>query len=388
MRISLKLLGFSLLFCLSCSDEKQFENLDEIQKIVISVEDFNFEELTRTTLTPTESGAVFTWSVNDTVGIFPETGSQVAFPMSSGAGTNSAEFTGGGWALKSSSSYMAYYPMQGKFYLDKENIKVDYTGQFVKENASTEHLGKYDYMAASASTPVLGIVNFRFKHLGALIRLRLSMEETSTLKSVTLLTDDALFTQQGYVDLTAAVPAVMQKNASNTSNSFQIGLNNIDVDANEELVVYFLIPPVNFSNESLKAVVNMANNEEREFTLPGKNIEAGRPYELIATMVVMVSLDKNRVEITEGDVLKLNAMVKPASALNKNLTWSSSDKTIATVDNTGKVTAIKAGLATITVTAEESGKTSTCVVTVKKPSHGVDINGWEEDGTDDGGIAS
>ena len=45
------------------------------------------------------------------------------------------------------------------------------------------------------------------------------------------------------------------------------------------------------------------------------------------------------------------------------MTWTSSDKTVATVDGSGNVQGIKAGTATITATVE--GKSGKCVVTVK-----------------------
>ena len=90
----------------------------------------------------------------------------------------------------------------------------------------------------------------------------------------------------------------------------------------------------------------------------------------------------------EGDVVTLTATVNPANASNKNIYWTSSDQGVATVDNSGKVTAIKAGKTTIIVTTEDGGKTASCSITVKKPSHGVDIEDWEGDGSDDGGIAS
>lgn len=287
MKISLKLLGISLFFFSSCTEDEQLGNIDEVQKIVMSVEDFKFEDQSRTTLTPTDNGATFKWSANDTVGIFPETGSQIAFPMVSGAGTNTATFTGGGWALKTSTPYMAYYPMVGKFYLDKKNIPVNYTGQYVMANASTEHLGKYDFMVASAITPSTNAsaVNFQFKHLGALVRLKINMKEASVLRYVTLLTDDDAFTEMGYVDLTAGTPTITTQYASQKSKSFQIGLNNISVEANEDLIVYFLLPPVNLSGKTLKAIVKKNNGYYQEIALTGKNFEAGKPYELTATML-------------------------------------------------------------------------------------------------------
>ena len=104
--------------------------------------------------------------------------------------------------------------------------------------------------------------------------------------------------------------------------------------------------------------------------------------------VTGVTLDKISVELTEGDVTVLTATVNPSNASNRNVYWTSSDQSVATVDNTGKVTAIKAGTTTVTVTTEDGGKSATCTITVIKPSHGVDIGDWDGDGSDDGGIAS
>ncbi len=104
--------------------------------------------------------------------------------------------------------------------------------------------------------------------------------------------------------------------------------------------------------------------------------------------VTGVTLDKTSVELTEGDVTILTATVNPSNASNKNVYWTSSDQTVATVDNTGKVTAVKRGKTVITVTTEDGNKTATCTITVIKPSHGVDIGDWDGDGSDDGGIAS
>ena len=88
MKTSLRLLGISLFVFSSCMEDEQFGSIGEVQKIVMSVEDFKFGNQSRTTLTPTDNGATFKWSANDTVGIFPETGSQIAFPMTSGVSSN------------------------------------------------------------------------------------------------------------------------------------------------------------------------------------------------------------------------------------------------------------------------------------------------------------
>ena len=87
-----------------------------------------------------------------------------------------------------------------------------------------------------------------------------------------------------------------------------------------------------------------------------------------------VSLDKNEVEIIMGESAQLTATVTPEDATDKSVAWSSSDESIATVDETGKVTALKVGSATIKVKTTDGGKEASCDVTVTPiPVEGVTI---------------
>lgn len=81
-------------------------------------------------------------------------------------------------------------------------------------------------------------------------------------------------------------------------------------------------------------------------------------------LVTGVALDKTTLELVEGAEETLKATITPADATNQVVTWSTSDKNIANVSD-GKVTAVKAGETTITVTTSDGGKTATCKVTVK-----------------------
>lgn len=79
--------------------------------------------------------------------------------------------------------------------------------------------------------------------------------------------------------------------------------------------------------------------------------------------VQAVYLNATSMEITEGESATLVATISPNDAENKTVIWSSSNLSIASVVN-GKVTALKAGKATITVKTDDGGKTATCEVTV------------------------
>ena len=84
--------------------------------------------------------------------------------------------------------------------------------------------------------------------------------------------------------------------------------------------------------------------------------------------VTGVKLNKSETSLLVGGNETLTATVLPEDATNQNVTWKSDKPEIATVDANGKVTAVKVGEATITVTTEDGGKTATCKVTVSETS--------------------
>lgn len=87
-----------------------------------------------------------------------------------------------------------------------------------------------------------------------------------------------------------------------------------------------------------------------------------------------VSLSASNLKLAVGgEPSTLTAAVEPDNATNKNLSWSSSDPTVATVAD-GVVTPVKAGVATITVTTEDGEHSATCKVTVIQPATGITLD--------------
>ena len=80
--------------------------------------------------------------------------------------------------------------------------------------------------------------------------------------------------------------------------------------------------------------------------------------------VTGVVLDKTEASLEVGGTLQLTATVAPEDATNKELVWTTSDAAVATVSETGLVTAVAAGTATITVTTVDGEFTATCTITV------------------------
>jgi hypothetical protein len=80
-----------------------------------------------------------------------------------------------------------------------------------------------------------------------------------------------------------------------------------------------------------------------------------------------VSLNKNSLILVEGKSETLVETLVPASASNKAVTWLSNNEAVVTVDDTGKVNAIRPGTATVTVITADGHKTAICAITVTKP---------------------
>ena len=78
-----------------------------------------------------------------------------------------------------------------------------------------------------------------------------------------------------------------------------------------------------------------------------------------------ISLNKNKIELKEGESSTLVVSLSPSNADNKNITWKSDDESIATVSTTGIIKAVSEGTTTITATTVDGGKVATCSVTVK-----------------------
>lgn len=82
--------------------------------------------------------------------------------------------------------------------------------------------------------------------------------------------------------------------------------------------------------------------------------------------VSSISLNRSTVYLDKGEEYNLKATVSPSNATNKTVTWSSSNRNVATVSN-GRVVA--KGVGTATITAKAGGKSVTCKVVVSNSSY-------------------
>ncbi len=106
--------------------------------------------------------------------------------------------------------------------------------------------------------------------------------------------------------------------------------------------------------------------------LAGNNIKNLYGYILVDNLEPEIALDSISLpktkEVKLGETLTLTPTFSPTTTTNKIVTWSSSDETVATVDNAGKITPKKIGSTIITVTSQDGNKKANCTVTVVAPS--------------------
>ena len=125
------------------------------------------------------------------------------------------------------------------------------------------------------------------------------------------------------------------------------------------------------SNKSVATVsqdgtVKAIKNGTATITCTTSNGKSAKCKVTVQTPTTGVSLDKETLTLYTTETYKLTATVKPSTAQDKSVAWTSSDESVATVSSKGTITAKKSGLAIITCTTKDTGKSAQCYVTVKK----------------------
>ena len=115
--------------------------------------------------------------------------------------------------------------------------------------------------------------------------------------------------------------------------------------------------------------VKAGDDEGSAVDIPAQDFQTNHTQKWAQTTVLVtdVTVTPSSATLTVGDTSTLTVTIEPEHAIDKSVTWTSSNTGVATVDEkTGEVTAGAAGTATITATANDgSGKSASCAVTVK-----------------------
>lgn len=227
--------------------------------IVLGPDDIEFEPIggpsaTRGTTVQDGNALLFGWVVGDTLGIFPNKGNQVEFPISAAQGTTSASFDGGGWALRNNASYTAYYPFSvWNYHRDSKTILLDYSGQVQDGNGSFSHLSAYDFLASAKATPQNSSVVFQMERQGSVLYIDIVVPEPETIKSFTVSCEEDIFVEKASLDISGSTPVVTPVEMTGSLTlSFE---NTVTTTADETVRAYLAVQPVDFSDKTVTATL-------------------------------------------------------------------------------------------------------------------------------------
>lgn len=280
------LLITAAMMLLSCSQDETDNKSWRADDARIAAKAADFEATTgftspatRTALTPTDKGLAFTWSEGDILGVFSKTESQqIPVYMSGGADSKDATFSSKGFQLVAGEQYMAYYPIVNEV-TAAPIIPVDYTGQTQDGNGSYAHLASHDYMVSDAVTPTAtNVADFTMHHVGAILRLRITMPKADSYSSVVLsATSDKAFTTKANLNLFGTELIEPTEQASTMTLNLT---NAATTDADKVLTVWAMVLPTDLSSETVTVTVKSATGaDDAVFSFqPGKKLASGKAY--------------------------------------------------------------------------------------------------------------
>ena len=248
----------SMTACLA--DKTELEMQGYIKTInVVGPGEIMFEQISgagQTKATSVDDGIalVFKWAAGDTLGIFPNKGGQVEFPITTQESSTSASFDGGGWALRNNASYAAYYPFSvWNCFQSNKTVIMDYSGQVQNGNGSFAHLSAYDYLASAKTTPENGSVTFQMDRQGSILYIDIVVPEPATITSLTISCDEAIFVEKAALDISGDTPEVTP---IETKESLTLNFENTATTTQYETVrAYMAVQPVDFSSKTVTATL-------------------------------------------------------------------------------------------------------------------------------------
>ena len=221
------------------------------------------------------SGTNFLWAEGDKIGIVPTSGAQIYFSVDDGAGTSTATFDGGDWAMKATGTFYAYYPLYPDIFLSKDRVKVSYTGQTQDGNNNNLHAGDYWTLYTEATKAVGNTLNFSFLHLTSFFKTYLTLP-AGTYTEITFSAPSELFIKEGYFDMSVETPAIV---GTEFTDKLCLDLQNVTFTEETELTGYLVVAPVDIAGIPITVCAIKDGGLTYELTLTKDNpMAAAKTY--------------------------------------------------------------------------------------------------------------
>ena len=235
---------------------------------------------TRASAVPDGGTVSFAWEENDMIGIYPNKGSQIYFTIEDGAGSSSATFDGGGWALKQNASYVSYYPFVADFFLSRNEIPVSFVGQKQIGNTSP-FVGARYFLATEPTSSENGVLQFSYKTLNTIINVNATLP-AGTYTKASLTIEEPLFVEEGTYSLDDR--AIV---GTKFTNTLEIELENVVLTEQATIPIYIMSAPVDLKGKEVTVKVISSDGLQYECVkTPSKAYDAGTRYGLTCDKMV------------------------------------------------------------------------------------------------------
>lgn len=336
----------------------------------------------------------YVWAEQDSVGIFPDQGSQIYFSMADGVGQSVATFDGGGWALKRGSDYYSYFPFVADFYIDKEAIPISYIGQKQKGNGDgkTAELGPYCFMVAKGvADDATGDLMFTYERLQSPFMFVIPVE-AGTYKELDICAGEDVLAVSGTMNALSLEKTI---NDAVYDDHLSVELENITFAAAGTLIVTAMLPPFDIFGKQL--TLNLVKSDDTTVTSSvfGKTFALGKAYRNAPNF----SVSPSSVEISGNETtfqIGITAAKSCSYTISTDVDWltitdsASSGSAVATIKAAKGVTKKRVGNIIVSEKVTYNGTTITLQNKVKVVQDyiglSVGIEGWEDSDEDYGGV--
>lgn len=274
-----------LLLAFSCNNNMQEELMPGVlNHVTIGVKPMDLSDLPPATKSEiTIDGTVkFAWSEGDVVGMYPNRGAQAYFEMADFAGGDVATFDGGGWALKSASTYATYYPYAYEF-SDRNAIPFKYSDQIQDGKNNYDHLSDFQHMATGSQVPESGTCNYQMERAEAIVLFKMTLPVQATYNELTMrISDGTQIVISTTLDISGEDYVI---NADETTSLFTLGIHNVTTTSENEVVTFYaMMPPQDLSGKTIIFSANTTDGDCCQGEAEGKNMLNNHAYQYVATL--------------------------------------------------------------------------------------------------------
>jgi hypothetical protein len=293
-----------LLIPLSCQ-KGEVDSLPEsesgvLNHVSLGVKDVDLSDISPATRTEIEitNTVSFSWSSTDVVGMFPNRGAQAYFEMAGHDGESTAEFDGGGWALKSASEYAVYYPYDYD-HRDRSSIPFNYQGQKQRGKGDYSHLADWQFLAQGMKQPEGGACNYSMERIESIVWFHLTIPSIVSCDKLTVSTADGLPIVVGTTLDISETQYIIHPCISLSHFSLEVEDVSTTV-AGETVDFYAMMPPQNLKDHTIIISVHTTEGDNLLGAVNGKDMVANHAYYYEATLTCDYASFMEKFGIEDG----------------------------------------------------------------------------------------